>query len=71
MSKYRMQLGVLLYSGQPNRTRYGWVLHVPDARRGKAGCIRLYRDVLQSQAQACEDWDAVASRVRAVAEDET
>ncbi len=42
-----------------------------DPRRRKAGRVRLHRDVLQPEAQTSEEWDVVARRVRAAAEDET
>ena len=45
-------------------------LDLKDPRRGSPGHIRLHRDVLQSHAQACEERDAVARRVRKAAENE-
>lgn len=38
--------------------------------RGQAGRVRLHRDVLQPEAQACEERDAVTSRFRTAAKHE-
>jgi len=42
-----------------------------DPRRSKAGRVRLPRNVLQPEAQACGERDAVTRRVRTAADDET
>jgi len=55
---------------QPAQARAYTAADLSLTRRGQAGCVRLHRDVLQPDTQACEERDPVARRVRTAADDE-
>jgi len=55
---------------QPAQARAYTAADLSLTRRGQAGCVRLHIDVLQPDTQACKERDAVARRVRTVADDE-
>ena len=57
-------------SAHPAQARADTAPDLQDPCRSQAGRVRLHRDVLQPETQACEKRDAVARRVRTAQENE-